>query len=274
MKPSHDVKYVHDPDVPTLESCLVRNSTHAFPDHFHETMYAIGVMEQGGSYCLGLQRPEAFVAPGELALIAPGQVHSGQPRPGHSNTYRMVYLGVEQLRRLAGELTEKDPDYPMFDCLILPDPQAWGLMRCLSRLVLEPGAEPLEKDSLCTAAFSRLLDEHALLGRGIRAGNEDRAVARAKEFLDANLADKLSLEQVAGAAGLSRYHFLRVFKRAVGLSPHQYRTQRRVELARTLLKRGLPIVQVAQECGFTDQAHFTHVFRKTTGVTPCQYLWL
>jgi AraC-like DNA-binding protein len=272
MLPSLDVHYAHDAHVPTLESCLVRGSTHAFPNHFHESLYAVGVMEAGGSYCLGPGREDSFVAPGELALINPGQVHSGVPRPGVANTYRMVYLGVEPMRVLACEVAERDVAAPEFDRLILPDRHAWGLLRCLSRLVLEPGAAPLETEALAAAAISGLLEEHARVGRAARAGQEEGAVRRAKEFLDADLAEKASLEQAARAAGLSRYHFLRVFKAATGLSPHQYRTQRRIEAARHLLKQGRPIAEVAQDTGFTDQAHFTRTFRRLTGVTPRRFL--
>ena len=95
---------------------------------------------------------------------------------------------------------------------------------------------------------------------------------QAKEFLSENLDAKLSLAEVAAAVGLSRYHFLRVFKQETGLPPHAFRTQRRIDSAQRLLKRGLPFSQVALSTGFTDQSHFTNKFRQFIGATPKQYL--
>ena len=94
----------------------------------------------------------------------------------------------------------------------------------------------------------------------------------AKEFLSANLEARLSLEEVAAAVGLSRYHFLRIFKQETGLPPHLYRVQRRIDAAQQLLKKGVPFSEVALATGFTDQSHFTNKFRQFIGATPSQYL--
>ena len=71
---------------------------------------------------------------------------------------------------------------------------------------------------------------------------------------------------------MSRYHLLRVFKRATGLTPHAFHVQHRVERAKSLLRSGLPIVQVAADTGFVDQSHFTRAFKHLVGATPGQYL--
>jgi AraC-like DNA-binding protein len=65
---------------------------------------------------------------------------------------------------------------------------------------------------------------------------------------------------------------MRTFRRDVGLSPHAYLTQIRVEAAKKLLSEGASIVDVASDIGFTDQSHFTRHFKRITGVTPGQYL--
>ena len=101
-------------------------------------------------------------------------------------------------------------------------------------------------------------------------GNE--SIRHAKAFLSEDLDRKISLEDVALSAGLSRYHFLRVFKQSTGLSPHQYRTLLRIDLAKHLLRSGRPTAQVALDVGFSDQSHFSNTFRKFTGATPGQYL--
>jgi AraC-like DNA-binding protein len=63
-----------------------------------------------------------------------------------------------------------------------------------------------------------------------------------------------------------------VFKRETGLPPHLFRTLRRIDRGKQLLRDGLPLAQAALAVGFSDQSHFTNTFRKYTGATPGQYL--
>ena len=77
---------------------------------------------------------------------------------------------------------------------------------------------------------------------------------------------------LAAAAGLSPYYFIRVFRQAVGLTPHAYLVQLRVETAKRLLDRGQPVVEAALAAGFADQSHLTRHFKRIVGVTPGQYL--
>jgi AraC family transcriptional regulator len=96
-----------------------------------------------------------------------------------------------------------------------------------------------------------------------------RAVRRAIEFIEANLAGDIRLTDIAAAAGQSLFHFSRTFRSATGLTPHRYLTQARIERAKTLLREGdLPLVVIADEAGFSDQSHMSRVFRRMTGWTP------
>ena len=99
-----------------------------------------------------------------------------------------------------------------------------------------------------------------------------RIIRQAQDCLSENLDRKMALSEVACAVGMSRYHFLREFKRATGLSPHRFRTQRRLEQAKALIHRGMPFAQVALETGFVDQSHLTKKFKQFYGATPGQYL--
>ena len=89
------------------------------------------------------------------------------------------------------------------------------------------------------------------------------------DLIESDLSEDLSLKVLAKAAGLSEYHFLRLFKQSTGLTPHQYVISQRIERAKELLqKTQMTITEIAYLLGFSTPAHFTHHFRRKTGITP------
>jgi AraC-like DNA-binding protein len=272
MKRIENVCYYRDADLGGIEVCRVKASSHVFPKHAHDDIYAVGLMEIGSSWCLGPDRDDAFVDAGELALINPGQVHSGVPADNNPVTYRMIYVQIEQFIEMARAMSEKEESLPEFKQLIVRDPSLYRALIHLCWLMDKKGRR-LEKQSIALEAFHRMLSSYGGMAAAYsRVGGERFAVRRAKEFLTENLDAKCSLSEAADVVGLSRYHFLRVFKHETGLPPHLFRTQRRIDAAQRLLKDGVPFSQVALATGFSDQSHFTNKFRQFTGATPSQYL--
>jgi AraC family transcriptional regulator len=97
-------------------------------------------------------------------------------------------------------------------------------------------------------------------------------VARVTEWVAAHLAESFGLAEMAASACLSPYHFSRAFKAATGQTPRAFATECRIRHARDLLRdRGVTLAEIAQRCGFADQAHFTTAFRRHAGVTPGRY---
>lgn len=94
----------------------------------------------------------------------------------------------------------------------------------------------------------------------------------AKEYMIENLGRELSVAEIASAAGLSPNHFTQEFRRATGITPHQWLMKIRIDHAKDLLLvSGLSLRDIAEECGFTDQSHFTKVFARETGSTPAAW---
>ena len=92
---------------------------------------------------------------------------------------------------------------------------------------------------------------------------------RVYDYIETHLDDRLTLVDLAWVACLSTYHFSRSFKQAVGVGPQRYVMHRRVERAKTLMRRtDRPLAMIAQEVGFADQSHLISVFRREIGVTP------
>jgi AraC family transcriptional regulator len=90
-----------------------------------------------------------------------------------------------------------------------------------------------------------------------------------KNYINDYLERQFSVDELAGIAQLSPYHFSRAFKKSVGISPHQYVIQQRVERAKQLLLQGkMSLSEIAIACGFSHQSHLNRHFKRLTGVTP------
>lgn len=97
-------------------------------------------------------------------------------------------------------------------------------------------------------------------------------VERTRALIESCLAEGLSLEELAEEAGVSRSHFARRFRAEVGVSPHRYQSQLRIERAKAMLRESqMTLVDIAMELGFCSQSHFTQAFRAHEGVTPRRY---
>ncbi len=99
-----------------------------------------------------------------------------------------------------------------------------------------------------------------------------RHYQRVLDHLAAHYAGEITVEDLARRAGLSEFHFSRLFKRTIGQSPHQFVMSYRIEQAsRLLADRDRPLADIALSCGFADQAHFARCFKKLAGSTPREY---
>jgi AraC family transcriptional regulator len=99
-----------------------------------------------------------------------------------------------------------------------------------------------------------------------------RKLSRVQELIESRLDSDLTLQELAAEVGYSRSHFLRAFHATMGVTPHRYVLNRRIERARGLLaETDMSIAQVAYCCGFSSQAHLTLAFRKVCGLTPGEY---
>ncbi|NOK58552.1 MAG: L-rhamnose operon transcriptional activator RhaR [Chloroflexi bacterium AL-W] len=102
-------------------------------------------------------------------------------------------------------------------------------------------------------------------------GQEPSAVKELKCYIEAHYSEEITLNHLSQLTQLSRYHFIRVFREAVGIPPHAYLRQVRIRHAKAMLAAGQPIADVALATGFTDQSHLTRCFKQLWGFTPGQY---
>ena len=142
-----------------------------------------------------------------------------------------------------------------------------------------PAQEP---SHLASHAAIEILSHSVPLGRAgeqsaaqrVRCGLPPRAKGRVLEYIVTHLNENITNDALAEVAGLSVCHFARMFKQTVGVSPHRYVLQCRIEWARELLAgTDMPLSEIAIVTGFSDQSHYTRWFREIIGVTPGSYRW-
>ena len=239
---------------------------HEFARHFH-TVPAIGVVDHGSmrTYC---QKANHDLPAGSVLLLNPGEVHAPGPNCEKGWSFRMFYFGNSIFKEWSEKITNQLIHFST------PVVQDRLLAQALLRLhrTLETPATPLETDSAMLSVFTQLGRNHASATLPTKPARPDRnAVNQAKEYLRARYTENVSLSELAEVAQVSQFHLVRAFHRAVGLPPHSYLIQLRIEAAQTMLRSGKAISEVASLVGFTDQSHLTRHFKRLTGVTPNQY---
>jgi AraC-like DNA-binding protein len=108
--------------------------------------------------------------------------------------------------------------------------------------------------------------------REVTGGLTPYKLRRTLAYIQAHLAEKLSLEMLAAVAQMSPTHFAHLFKHATGLAPHQYVNLCRIEHAKRLLaETDMPLIKISAQVGCADQSHFTALFRRRVAMTPNAY---
>jgi len=240
--------------------------THRFSRHFH-TGYALGCIERGAMEFHYLGRRHVAAA-GQVNLVVPGETHDGHAAAPSGWAYAMFYFEPEVLAQVAAQISPR-LDRPHFKAGVIDDPELARRVRLAQALAADPVAPTLARESALMAAFALWVARHAE-GRAQPGppGKERRAVRLARELLDARCAEDVSVAQLAEAAGLSPFHLIRVFRAQLGLPPHAYLVQARVNLAKALLRGPMRLADVAAAAGFADQSHLTRLFKRQVGCTP------
>jgi AraC family transcriptional regulator len=151
-------------------------------------------------------------------------------------------------------------------------------IRLLKALEAESAATRIYIESLTLQLAVHLLRHHSLhsisdpVPEQRSATLSQRKLRRAVEYVEAHLGDDLTLTNIAAALAMSSSHFAHAFRQTVGMPPHRYVLQRRIERAKSLLRDSdSPIAEIAQRIGCSSPSSFSFLFHRTTGVTPRNY---
>jgi AraC family transcriptional regulator len=157
------------------------------------------------------------------------------------------------------------------------DPSLSEILVKLNREIVDGHiAEKLYAESLILSCLVHLISNYASTGKKIfapRGKLSSKQLTSITEYVHEYVQTNLNLPQLASCVHLSPFHFARLFRQTVGVSPYRYVLQMKIEYAKKLIRqRQVSMSDVAYALSFTDQAHFSNAFKKVTGVCPRQFL--
>jgi AraC family transcriptional regulator len=192
----------------------------------------------------------------------------------------LLYLNKSMMDRLLREaLGEAAEDASIISRMAFTDTVLEQLvLTVLEGLRNKSGSSRFYVDHMATAMAARLISHHMRLSSAdtpeahFDATNLNVRLRRVCSYIDASLGTNLTLSQLAAEANLSQDHLIRTFRQNLGMTPHQYVMQRRIEKAKELLiSTNTPIAELSLATGFSDQSHLSTAFRRAVGQSPARY---
>jgi AraC-like DNA-binding protein len=270
--PTEKRTIVYDADL-GVEAYQFTGVQQRFPLHFHE-YYVLGYIERGRRRLECAQRSYDLF-PGDLTLFNPQQPHACAQVDQAALDYRCINIPAAVMSHAVEEICGC-ARLPVFGAPVLRAAQYASDQRDLARSLRELHRLLMaaERDFRKEEAFLLLVEQLLRETEGNFQPLENGALAEVTQacaYLEEHFAEAIRLDDLAAAAGLSKYHFVRTFTRQKGISPYRYLETVRIGRARRWLEQGLPPGEAALRAGFSDQSHFTNFFKRLIGLTPGQY---
>jgi AraC family transcriptional regulator len=186
-----------------------------------------------------------------------------------------VFIELPLLERVLEEVFGTDAaSAQLRDLSAFTDAVLDSLMEPLREELMRRQASSLFVQGIAQAIASHLARNYAETVKE-RSGSPALPGYKLRQITDwmaEHFAEEINLDQLAARAGLSKFHFHRLFKSATGMSPSRYHLDLRMNAARRLLRETKEsIVAVALEVGYTNPSHFAQLFRRETGLAPSDY---
>src|SRR4051812_24461376 len=188
----------------------------------------------------------------------------------------IVFIDLQLLQRALEEVFGSNADHARLrDISGFTDDTLNWLMERLRDELTRPQASPLFVQALAQAIAIHLAREYGVTDAESHSSSPSLPGYKLRQITDwiaEHIAEDFDLARLAALAGLSKFHFQRLFKSAMGVSPSRYHINLRMDLARQLLRETkMNVVDVALEVGYANPSHFAQLFRKETGLSPSDY---
>ena len=235
------------------------------PPHVHAA-YVLGVVDRG-AVRVTVNGLSQVAGPGSVILLEPFVVHTELPEADGAWSFRYLYPTEAVVREALGAANSGGSSRALrFARPVIHDPAlAAAIAGVFDRLERKPG-DAREYDDL--VALVRQLREKASVAQEWRPAVDRRNIRAVRDLLTDRPLRSVRLSDLASAAGLSQFHFTRVFKSEIGLPPYAFFEQVRIAHAHDLIHQGHDLSSVAYQLGFSDQSHLTRHFHRGSFTTP------
>jgi len=265
-KLSDDARFWRSPLLPDTELLTAQYYDHEFAPHWHEG-FSIPVI-QAGAQSYQYRGSRCLASTSCIAAINPGEVHTGERATEGGWAYRAFYPSCSWMQNLASDVVGYRSGMPWLVDGVIDDAELATRLTHAHRM-LESHADPLAAEMALLAAFSMLLKRYSITRPRDHALHADTPrLLRLQEKLAEELSRTITLTELATVVGLSPFHTARLFSRTVGMPPHAWRNQLRLNRAQDMLRHGMSATDVAVAVGFSDQSHFNRHFKRAFGATP------
>lgn len=205
---------------------------------------------------------------GTLALVAPHKYHYTMPSEPEIYERSKLFLSEDEARSLFVMLGYSSMLDGALVCAYLPEEALARVELALRELkTAEPKKVPARL-AVATAELLISLDTYAI---SKESGVSD-SITRAVKYINDKIFSDIGIDEIAAFVSISKYHFCRCFKAAMGITVMEYILKTRIMLAKRMLEEGeLSVTEISYKCAFSGVSYFCRAFKIETGLSPREY---
>lgn len=244
--------------------------------------HTLGLNLEGGEWLQGRFAPNRSYVRGSsgYSTVCPQGSRSTWMSSRMDDTFRTLhfYFTQEDLAKYAIEVLDVEPLSLELTSAIFDNNETINNIANACILPLD-WTEKSDQMALSSAiqlllfqVVKKYVDNSKLVKASQKGGLSLLVQRRIMEYVDAHLDEVMTIENLADVAGLSTFHFARMFRQSFGVTPHRYLREKKIDLAKDLLGNpNIPLIDIAVASGFCSPSHFSRQFKSATKLTPSQY---
>ncbi|ACA87070.1 AraC family transcriptional regulator [Shewanella woodyi] len=269
MTPEH-IEYWHNPVLPEIELSRAKLTQFEFQKHIHLD-YHVGVVSHGcQQYCH--KGNTYLLTPGSISTLNPDETHNGQSRNAEGYEAHVLSIPAHYVKQVSDELNQGEL---FFNSPLIDTPRLqFAFLQLHQMLTSTQQFSSLEIETSMMAFTTELFSKHSELQpvkQNITTGLSHQQICQIRELFHDDLSHTFQLETLAVKFNLSKFQFLRAFKKTVGMTPHAYLKRVRLEHAKKAIINGGALSDIANQVGFFDQSHLNKAFKHAYLITPAHF---